>query len=296
MKHRAVLMILFLAFSALFLSGCDVAVLNPKGIIAIAEKQMLIDAVLLMSLIVVPVLILTVIIARRYRASNTKAAYRPDWSHNVWLEVVWWSIPLIIIVCLATMTWKSAHKLDPYRPLDSTVKPIEIDVVALDWRWLFIYPEQKIATVNLVAFPVNTPVNFYLTADAPMNSFQIPQLAGQIYAMPAMRTQLHLMANAIGDYAGRSTNFSGDGFANMIFTARALSQADFDAWVTSVKQSPQALTLMNYTTLAKPSEYETPLYFSSVEEGLFDKIIMKFMMPDSTMPVSETRPPLKFYK
>ena len=281
-SNLRLLCIVMLTGSMLLLSGCShLIVLNPKGVIAVAEKKLLIDAVLLMLIIVVPVIVLTFVIARRYRSSNLKAKYTPNWSHSVMLELIWWSIPLAIIIVLATLTWISTHKLDPYRPLDSKTKPMIIQVVALDWRWLFIYPEQNIATINFVEFPVNKPVTFVLTADAPMNSFQIAQLGGQIYAMPGMATRLNLMANEIGDYSGRSVNFSGDGFADMTFVARVSSEEGFEQWVETVKQSSQALTFDVYNQLVPNTEDSRVRYFSSATPNLFDKIIMKFMVPSS---------------
>lgn len=270
--------------SLLLLGGCNAVVMNPKGIIAAQEKHLFFMALGLMLIIVIPVIVLVFFVAHRYRASNTNAKYTPDWSHNNWLELVWWVVPAIIISILATITWISAHRLDPYRPLQSDVKPITIEVVALDWRWLFIYPDQNIATINFVQFPVNTPVTFLITSTGPMNSFQIPQLAGQIYAMAGMRTQLHLMANEMGDFNGRSTNFSGDGFADMTFVARASSQDDFNKWVQSAKQSSNTLSVDAYKQLAAPSEDETVQYFSSVENNLFNEIIMSFMMPTPLSP------------
>lgn len=265
-------------------------VLDPKGVIAADEKELLITAVLLMLIIVVPVIILTFVIAFKYRASNTKAKYTPDWSHNNLLEAAWWILPIIIIVILATITWISAHKLDPYRPLDSKVKPVTIQVVALQWKWLFIYPEQGIATVNHIEFPVNTPVSFEITSDAPMNSFQIPALGGQIYAMAGMQTRLHYMATEMGDYAGRSVSFSGDGFSAMTFDAKAESQQNFNAWVKSVKQSANKLTLPAYNQLAQPSENNAVQYYGSVAGNLFQDIIMKFMMP---MPAMQAAPAMQ---
>ena len=270
----------------LLLNGCNMEVLNPKGIVADDEKRLLITALLLMLIIVVPVIIATFLIAFRYRASNTKAKYTPDWSHSALLEVVWWTIPIIIIAILARITWVSTHNLDPYRPLASTTKPITIEVVALEWRWLFIYPDQNIATLNFVEFPVNTPVNFLITSDAPMNSFQIQQLAGQIYAMAGMQTKLHLMASVTGDYQGRSVSFSGDGFSNMMFTARVTSLDDFNQWVQSVKHAPNGLSMAAYNQLVPPSKDDSVQYFSSVSDNLFNNIMMKFMGPDmnSMMP------------
>jgi len=254
-------------------------VLQPMGPIAADEKHLLIVALLLMLIIVIPVIILTFAIGYRYRASNTKAKYDPEWSHNNLLEIVWWVVPIIIIAILATITWVTTHRLDPYRPLNSTVKPVKIQVVSLEWRWLFIYPDQKIATLNFVEFPVNTPIDFTITSDAPMNSFQIQQLAGQIYSMAGMQTKLHLLANATGDYYGRSVSFSGDGFANMQFTARVVSQADFDKWVQTIKQSPNKLTMDAYNQLVPPTKDDSVKYYSYAADNLFNNIMMKFMMP-----------------
>lgn len=278
-KLRRLLFTLFSTVSVLLLSGCDMALLNPQGLIAAQEKQLLIISVLLMLVIVVPVLILTFVVARKFRASNTKAKYAPDWGHSTILEVVWWAIPCVIIIILAAITMVSTHKLDPYRPLDNKEKPITIQVVSLNWRWLFIYPEQNIATINFVQFPANKPVLFLITSDAPMNSFQIPQLAGQIYAMAGMQTKLNLIADKIGDYQGLSTNFSGLGFAGMRFTAKASSVADFDKWVKSVKQKPTKLTQATYDQLVPDSEDTKVQYFSRVEKDLFENVMMKYMMP-----------------
>ena len=243
-------------------------------------------ALLFFFFVVFPAIFLTFVLAIRYRASNTKATYAPDWSHNNWLEAIWWFVPMVIIAILATITWTSSHRLDPYRPLSSNVKPITIEAVALQWRWLFIYPDQGIATINYVQFPVDKPVTFLITADAPMNSFQIPQLAGQIYAMAGMETQLHLIANEIGSYNGRSVSFSGDGFSGMTFIAKSSSQTDFDTWVNTVKQGKNALNMSSYNDLAKPSEDATAQYFASVDGDIFHDIIMKYMPPQQ--PASAT--------
>jgi cytochrome o ubiquinol oxidase subunit 2 len=267
--------------SLILLAACDkMEVMNPQGPIAAAEKHLLIDAVLLMLIVVIPVIILTIIISYKYRASNTRAKYSPNWAHATLLEAGWWIIPIVIIAVLATMTWRTTHALDPYKPLASKVEPITIQVVSLEWRWLFIYPEQNIATINFVEFPVDTPINFLITSDAPMNSFQIQRLAGQIYAMAGMQTKLHLLANTTGDYDGRSVSFSGDGFTNMTFTARVTSREDFDAWVNSVKHEPNALTMDAYNQLIAPSKDTSVHYYSSVSDNLFNNIIMKFMGPD----------------
>ncbi|RDI43401.1 ubiquinol oxidase subunit II [Aquicella lusitana] len=281
-KSRHILLGILFFVAALSLSGCKFALLDPKGIIAADEKNIMITSVWLMSIVIVPVIILTFVFAWRYRAGNTKAKYTPDWSHSTVLELIWWSVPCIIIAILATITWKSTHELDPYKPLAvNNSKPITIQAIALEWKWLFIYPEQNIATINFVQFPAGVPVTFLITAEGPMNSFQIPQLAGQIYAMAGMQTKLNLIANAEGDYAGISANFSGDGFAGMKFTARASSQAQFDQWVKSVKQSPDKLTMAAYHRLVQPSENNRIQQFSAANSKIFEMAIMKSMMPMS---------------
>lgn len=279
---RAVLVVAvagLVTFLAVYISSHNMGVFNPKGVIALAERNLMITTVCLMLIVVIPVFIMLAVFSWRYRAGNTKAKYTPDWQNNSALETIWWIIPTVIIVILGTITWVSSHQLDPFRPLDSNVKPITIQVVALDWKWLFIYPEQNIATVNFAQFPKDVPINFQITADAPMNSFWIPQLGGQIYAMAGMTTQLHLMASEAGSYAGSSANFSGDGFSGMKFVAKASSQEEFDQWVNEVRQSPITLTQNEYNELAKQSENNPVTYYSSVAEKLYTTIIMKFMAP-----------------
>lgn len=265
---------------ALALSGCKMAVLDPHGIIAATEKQLLIDATLLMLIVVIPVIILSFVFAWKYRASRiNKSNYKPEWAHSNLLEAICWGVPCIIIGLLAVLTWIRTHSLDPYHPIVSKKPTMTIQVVALDWKWLFIYPQQHIATLNYMQIPVNVPVRFYITADAPMNSFAIPELAGQIYAMPGMRTTLYVMANRIGQYTGMSANFSGNGFAAMNFDVKATSEADFNQWVKQVRRSPRQLTSRTYNDLVKPSENVPVGYFSSAANGLFNDIIAKYMKP-----------------
>ncbi|MCK9344872.1 MAG: ubiquinol oxidase subunit II [Candidatus Pacebacteria bacterium] len=266
-------------FLGSYISTHNMGIFNPKGSIAASEMNLIMTAIGLMLIVVIPVFIMLATFAWRYRAGNTKAKYTPDWHENKTLEIIWWTIPGIIITILATITWTSSHTLDPFKPLDSSVKPITIQAVALDWKWLFIYPEQNIASVNLVQFPVGTPVNFQITADAPMNSFWIPQLAGQIYAMAGMSTKLHLVADEAGDYRGMSSNYSGFGFSGMKFIARATSQEEFDQWVNLVRQSPVSLSSEEYAELAQKSRENPVTYYSSVAKDLYGEIIMKFMMP-----------------
>ncbi len=254
------------------------AVLNPEGTIAAQQRNLLVFAAGLSLVVVIPVFILVFHIAWKYRANNTKATYMPDWSGSRKLEFVWWGIPLVLITILAVITWQSSHALDPYKPLASTKKPITIQVVALDWKWLFLYPEQRIATVNYIAFPEKTPVNLKITSDAPMNSLWIPKLGGQVYAMAGMQTQLHLMADKEGVYNGSSANISGEGFAGMTFKARSSSASNFTEWVHDVQQSSKTLTDAEYTRLAKPSKNNPESFYASYESGLYDTIMMKYMM------------------
>jgi len=263
------------------------ALLDPKGQVAADEKSLIITATLLMLLVVIPVIFMTLYFAWKYRASNTEATYTPNWSYSHRIEAVVWAVPIAIILVLGTITWKTTHALDPYRPLDSKVKPITIEVVSLDWKWLFIYPEQHIATVNEIQFPAGTPVNFKITSDTVMNVFFIPQLGSQIYAMAGMQTQVNLIADAPGTYDGLSTNFSGAGFPDMKFTATATSQADFDAWVAKVRTSPNKLGLDNYGELSKPSSKDPVKYFSTVEPVLYAAVLDKYMDKSSGLKLAD---------
>ncbi|WP_041490470.1 ubiquinol oxidase subunit II [Burkholderia cepacia] len=262
--------------AALSLSGCNLDVLNPKGSVGAAEKALIATSTWTMLIVVVPVILLTLWFAWRYRASNRNATYAPNWSHSTAIEVVIWTVPTLIILFLGVLTWKTTHELDPYKPLESSVKPIDVEVVALDWKWLFIYPDLGIASVNQLAIPVGTPVNFHITSDSVMNSFFIPQLGGQVYAMAGMQTRLHLIADEAGDYAGTSANFSGRGFSDMKFRTLAEPREQFDAWVQKVKASPDRLDATVYGTVAQPSEKAPVRYFSSVDPRLFHNIIAKY--------------------
>lgn len=288
MKNKITFILIGLLISAFiiiaiwYISTLHIDMLNPKGLIALKEYNLLVFTTLLGMVIVVPVFVITIIIAWRYRESNTKATYTPNISGNRLAETIWWGIPIVLITILSVVTWYSTHDLDPHKPLASDVKPITVQVVALDWKWLFIYPEQNIATVNLVQFPVNTPVNFQITADAPMNSFWIPKLGGQIYAMAGMTTKLHLNATEVGDYKGSSANISGEGFAGMKFTARASTEQDFNDWIASVKKSPLSLTTAEYAKLSAPSKNNPQALYSTSATDLYDTIVMKYMLPTTT--------------
>jgi cytochrome o ubiquinol oxidase subunit 2 len=256
--------------------------MHPFGAIAAQQSHLIVVSTILMLIIVVPVIALTLLFAWRYRASNAKATYTPDWDHSTALELVIWAAPLLIIIALGALTWISTHTLDPYRPLTQLdenrpvppdVKPMVIEVVALDWKWLFIYPEQGIATVNELAAPVDVPIEFKITATSVMNSFFIPALAGQIYAMPGMQTELNAVMNQPGVYEGFSANYSGAGFSGMHFKFHGMSAADFDHWVETAKSDGKLLDNADYLQLEKPSEREPVHRYSAVAPGLYDAIL-----------------------
>ncbi len=259
----------------LMLAGCNSALLDPKGSIGVQEKELIITALLLMLIVVIPVILMTIYFAYRYRESNTDEEYAPDWSHSTKIEVVVWTIPIIIIAILATITWRSTHELEPSKPIASDVKPITIEVVSLDWKWLFIYPEENIATVNYVAFPKDVPVQFKLTSDNIMNAFFIPRLGTQIYAMPGMVTKLNLIANHTGDYKGFASNYSGKGFSQMKFTAAAMEdRTAFLNWVQQVKASPDRIEdWEQFLALASPTVAEPVKMFSSIPPFLFTDVV-----------------------
>ena len=260
----------------------DIALLNPKGAVGISELGLMLHAVEFMLIVAVPVYLLIFFFAWWYRAGNTKATYKPDWEHAKVDELIWWAIPFEIVLILGALTWTSTHQLDPRAPLEGSA-PLVIQVVALDWKWLFIYPEENIATVNYVAMPVGQPVRFEVTSDAPMNSFWIPRLGGQIYAMTGMVNSLNLVANEAGSYPGVSANYSGEGFAKMKFTAEALPEEVYHAWVMRAKASSRILTHDEYTLLAESSVVGEPLYYAEVEQNLYNMIVMQFMSETNGM-------------
>jgi cytochrome o ubiquinol oxidase subunit II len=265
------------------LTGCSkVVVLNPAGDVAAQQGQLVVVATLLMLIIIVPVIFLTLFFAWKYRQSNTDAEYDPEWHHSTSLELVIWTVPLLIIIALGAVTWIGTHKLDPYRPLDridaqralpADVTPLEVQVVALDWKWLFFYPELGIATVNELAAPVDRPIHFKLTSSTTMNAFYVPDLAGMIYAMPGMQTELHAVINRPGEFQGMSSHYSGAGFSGMTFKFHGLSNEDFAAWVNTAKSEGKALNRRSYLDLAKPSERDPVQRFGRVEADLYDKVL-----------------------
>ncbi len=260
---------------AALLAGCDIPVLDPKGPIGSEERSIILWSTVLMLIIVVPVIIMTLAFAWRYRASNETASFAPDWEHSTRIELVVWLVPCLIVGALGVITWNSTHKLDPYRQIVSDTKPIEVEVVSLDWKWLFIYPELHVASVNELAFPVGTPVHFRLTSGSVMNSFFIPQLGSQIYTMAGMESQLSLLADQPGDYTGLSANFSGDGFSDMQFKARALTSDAFEAWVATARASGQSLTPETYKTLSQPTEQAPVSYYGDVSVNVYHDALNK---------------------
>ncbi|MDL2402473.1 ubiquinol oxidase subunit II [Rhizobium mayense] len=287
------------------LTACEhIELLNPKGDIAAQEKTLILVALGLMLLVVIPVMVLTVVFAWRYRASNTKATYAPTWAHSTSIEVVIWTIPCLIVTTLAVMIWETTHTLDPYKPLITKNQPVRVEVVALNWKWLFIYPDYGIASVNHLAIPVDTPIEFKLTAESMMNSFFIPQLGSQIYAMAGMRTQLHLIANEPGTYEGLSSAFSGPGFSDMHFDVAATNAEDFAGWIAKVKDSPLKLDAATYQTLEQPSIKNPVTVYAGVEPALFDTIVNRFMsgrmsemaFATSDVCTAQTLPPIAWNK
>lgn len=258
-------------------TGCsDMIVLHPKGPVAEQQRDLMLTSTVLCSLVIVPVLLLTAFILWRYRdRAGRTAAYKPNWAHSTRLEVIWWGIPIAIILAIAVITVRSTYALEPSKPLRPEVKPLTVQVTSLNWKWLFQYPEQGIATVNQLKIPEGVPVRFEITADSPMNSFWIPQLGGQIYAMSGMAMTLYLQADEPGKYWGSGANFTGTDFAKMYFDVDAVTQDQFDRWVGEVKAGAPPLTQEGYEQLAKPSASKT-LSFASFPEGLFERTVTKY--------------------
>ncbi|MBV8334118.1 MAG: ubiquinol oxidase subunit II, partial [Alphaproteobacteria bacterium] len=240
--------------AALLLTSCQQGILDPQGPVASAQLLLLFNSTAIMLVVVVPVILATFAFAWWYRASNPRASRSTDESYEGRLEFVLWSIPVLIVILLGGVIWIGSHQLDPRAPISAKGDPLRVDVVALDWKWLFIYPDQGIAAVNELVIPAGTPVNFRLTSATVMNSFFIPQLGSQIYTMGGMTTHLNLLADAPGEYPGFSANFSGAGFAWMRFVARAVPAGDFEAWLTQVRGTGSALDDASYAQLAKPSK------------------------------------------
>ena len=262
------------------LVGCHsmmTGMLNPEGVVSAEEKKIFFDSLALMLIIVIPVFIMSFTFIFHYRAGKSTSDYRPNWGHSALLEAIWWGVPCAIIFVLGIMTWVMTHKLDPYRRIDVPGKPLLVQVVALPWKWLFIYLEQNIATVNHLEIAKGQQVEFWLTNDnVPMSVFFIPQLGSQIYTMAGMRTRLHLLALEDGTYTGLDSQFNGDGFSDMRFTVKVVEPDELQHWFAEVKRSKQSLTVPVYEKLIQPSVNESVHYYSAVIPKLFSKIIMKY--------------------
>src|SRR5215468_650385 len=264
--------------AATTLGGCD-GVLDPKGPIALAERQILFNATGIMLAIVIPVVIATLGIAFWFRASNKRATYRPDFTDSGRIEILVWSIPLMTVLLTGMVAWIGSYDLDPPKPIASSVKPVKVQAVSLDWKWLFIYPEHGIASVNRLTIPAGTPVSFELTSSGVMNSFFVPQLAGQIYTMAGMVTRLNLRADHFGTYRGMSANFGGEGFADMYFNVDAVTPDGFAKWVAAARSGGPVLDAASYAALVKPSKAVTPFTYRSIASGLFADILSAVSQP-----------------
>jgi len=282
----AIILFLILLMQPLqiFLFLKKIPILFPDGVIGLEERDLLLLIQVLMLLFVIPIYIFTFIFSWWYRADNEKSVYDPHLVDHKIAEVIWWGLPLIMTTVVATITWYKTHELDPYKPLQSDQNPIEVQVVALQWNWLFLYPEEKIASMNYLRIPKNTPIRFAITADAPMNAFWIPRLGGMIYAMPGMRTELHLTSDKEGKFRGSSAQISGKGFAGMTFVTEATSDESYREWVQKAKQSTNELTWAKYQKLAEPALNHPVESYRLTDDNLFQNILMKFMKPPEKEP------------
>jgi cytochrome o ubiquinol oxidase subunit II len=271
--------------AASFLEGCGQLLLfEPKGPIGATERFVIIAAFGLMLIVVIPVVLMALWFPWKYRASNNKATYAPKWSRSGKIEWIIWLVPAVIVTVLGILVWTTTYHLDPYKSIDTGVRPVNIEAVSLDWKWLFIYPDRNIATVNRLVFPAKVPLSFRITSDTVMTSFFIPQLGSQIYAMAGMQTRLHLMADEPGIYAGQNQQFSGRGYSDMNFKAIAVSREQFQAWVKKVRQSPDELDLDRFKELERPSLGDPVAYFSLINSDLFDQIMRKYNKNMGTNP------------
>lgn len=275
---RVFLVVALVLLFVILLQNADVALLSPKGLVAREQFKLMLFSTAVMMAIAVPTLFLLYFFAWKYRESNAKATYDSSVRHGKFFVLGVWAIPTIVMLVLATVMWSATHKLEPQKSIASDAKPLTIQVIALRWKWLFIYPEQGIASVNFVQVPTDTPIRFEITADeAPMNSFWIPHLGGQLYAMTGHMNPLNLLAETPGDYPGSSAEISGAGFAGMKFIARASSMESFELWVQQTKQSAEILDSAEYQKLLEPSENNQAAFYSSPESGLYNKVIMKYI-------------------
>jgi cytochrome o ubiquinol oxidase subunit 2 len=285
MSYRLLALVLLSAT----LGGCSEGVLDPKGPIAAAERLILFNSLGIMLAIVIPTILATLAVAFWFRASNSRAAYLPDFEYSGRLELLVWSIPAMTVLLVGGVAWVGAHDLDPRKPISSSAAPVTVQVVSLDWKWLFIYPEQGIASVNKLIIPVGTPISFELTSSSVMNSFFVPQLGSQIYTMSGMVTRLHLQADHLGTYAGLSTMFSGEGFSDMRFTVDAVTDNRFAQWVRQAREMGPPLDTQAYADLTKPSKAVTPFTYRTIAPDLFCGIVNAAMgTPESSLPICST--------
>ncbi|MBV8802851.1 MAG: ubiquinol oxidase subunit II [Gammaproteobacteria bacterium] len=281
------------------LTGCKEhfnGMLDPKGLIAFQERKLFFDTLALMLIVVIPVIIMSFAFVYHYQISHRTRDYKPNWSHSYLLESIWWAIPCVIILVLAVMTWNKTHELEPSLKLSGyNEKPLVVQVIALPWKWLFIYPEQHVATVNYLEIPVGREVEYQLTTDnVPMSGFFIPQLGSQLYTMAGMRTRLHLVANEVGVYEGLNTQFNGDGFSDMHFEVHVVDPIEMQQWIETVKKSPDSLSDASYETLLIPSDGDKPKLFGNVTSNIFDSVIHTYM--GSMGPVHPRENQLKLHK
>ena len=265
------------------LSGCSEGILDPKGPIAAAELEILFNSLGIMLAIVIPTILATLGVAYWFRSSNHRARYQPGFAYSSRLEMLVWSIPAMTVLLVGGVAWVGAHELDPRKPIVSTVKPLRVQVASLDWKWLFIYPDEGVASVNYLAIPVGTPVSFELTSSGVMNSFFVPQLGSQIYTMAGMVTRLHLQADQSGSYRGMSAQFSGEGFADMYFNVDSVAPEKFSDWAEATRNLGAELDVTTYAKLAKPSAKVPPFTYRAVAPGLFDSILVSEMQSDDAM-------------
>jgi cytochrome o ubiquinol oxidase subunit 2 len=261
------------------LTACEPAVLDPQGVIGIAEKTILIDSLAIMLAIVIPTIAATLAFAWWFRASNARARYLPDWEYSGRIELIVWSIPLLVIMLLGGVAWIGSHDLDPAKPLESKTPPLEIQGVSLDWKWLFVYPKEGVAAVNQLVIPAGVPVHFSLTSASVMNAFFVAQLGSMIYTMNGMTTQLNLQAEAPGTFHGISSHYSGDGFSDMHFDVRAVPAEQFAAWIEETRHTGPTLDAASYEALAKQSMNAAPFTFRAVDPGLFHEIVTQKLPP-----------------
>jgi cytochrome o ubiquinol oxidase subunit 2 len=261
------------------LTACQPAVLDPQGSVGIAEKMILIDSLAIMLAIVVPTIAAILAFAWWFRASNPRAIYRPDFEYSGRIELIVWSIPLLTVILLSGVAWLGSHDLDPAKLLASKTKPLDVQVVSLDWKWLFIYPDQRVASVNQLVVPAGVPLHFFLTSASVMNAFFIPQLGSMIYTMNGMTTQLNLRADAPGTFQGLSSHYSGDGFSDMHFDVHAVSPEQFAAWIEDARNTGPSLDGASYAALAKQSVNASPVTFRAADPTLFQQIVTQQLPP-----------------